>query len=484
MMRLKIRCAFVTVLSVCSLAQVASAADTIVVQWNDQALQAIRDTHPGPPIVARMLAVTNTCMYDAWAAYDEHAVGTRLGSTLRVSEDARTKASEQKAISYAAFRCLKDLFPQPAEVAMFTALMTTLGYDPTDGSMNAATPAGIGNIAAQAVVDFRHHDGSNQLGDLNPGPYTDYSGYVALNTPTVVNNPNHWQPLSVSDGMGGFVVQKFIAPFWQSVIPFALTSANEFRPPTGGQPFGTAAFQTQVDQVLAYSANLNDTQKVIAEYWADGPRSELPPGHWVLFAEFVSRRDQHSIATDIKMLFAMTNAILDASIASWDAKRVYDYVRPVTAVHVQYAGKMVTAWAGPGLGTRSIPAEQWRPYQAITVVTPPFPEYFSGHSVFSAAGAEVLKLVTGSDRFGNSVTIPKGQSRVEPGITPATAITLSWATFSDAADEAGISRRYGGIHFIQGDLDGRVRGRLIGVQAWHKALKYFNPEEEDDSEDH
>ena len=67
-------------------AQVASAADTIVVQWNDQALQAIRDTHPGPPIVARMLAVTNTCMYDAWAAYDEHAVGTRFGGTLRVSD--------------------------------------------------------------------------------------------------------------------------------------------------------------------------------------------------------------------------------------------------------------------------------------------------------------------------------------------------------------------------------------------------------------
>lgn len=458
----------------------AQAADTIVVQWNDQALQAIRDTHPGPPIVARMLAITNTCMFDAWAAYDEHAIGTRLGKTLRVDDDQRTNANKQKAISYAAFRCLKDLFPQLAEVAMFTSLMTTLGYDPTDGSMNPATPSGIGNIAGQAVLDFRHHDGSNQLGDLHPGPYTDYSGYVPLNTPFVVNNPNHWQPLQVSDGLGGFVIQKFIAPFWQNVTPFALTSSSQFRPATGGQPFGTPAFKQQVDEVLAYSANLTDTQKVIAEYWADGPKSELPPGHWALFAEFVSRRDHHSIDADARMFFAMTNAILDASIASWDAKRVFDYVRPVTAVHVQYLGQNVTAWAGPGLGTKSIPAANWRPYQAITVVTPPFPEYFSGHSIFSAAGAEVLKLFTGSDAFGASVKVLKGQSRVEPGITPATDITLSWPTFSAAADEAGISRRYGGIHFIQGDLDGRVRGRLVGRQAWKKARKYFNPEAGDD----
>ena len=461
---------------------VAQAADTVIVQWNDQALQAIRDTHPGPPIVARMLAVTNTCMFDAWAAYDQKAVGTRLGGSLRVPPSQRTNANKRKAVSYAAFHCLKDLFPQPAEVVMFTALMTTLGYDPNDPSMDSSTPTGIGNIAAQAVLDFRHSDGSNQLGNLNPGPYTDYTGYISVNTPFVVNNPNRWQPLQVSDGQGGFVVQKFIAPFWQQVTPFALTSANQFRPATGGQPFGTPAFQLQTQQVLDYSANLTDTQKVIAEYWADGPKSELPPGHWVLFAEFVSRRDHHNIDMDAKMLFAMTNAILDASIASWDAKRAFDYVRPVTAVHVQFAGQMVKAWAGAGMGTKMIPAESWRPYQAVTVVTPPFPEYFSGHSIFSAAGAEILKRFTGSDEFGNSVTIAKGNSRVEPGRVPANDITLKWETFTNAADEAGISRRYGGIHFIQGDLDGRVRGRVVGAQAWRKALSYFNPDGEEDDD--
>lgn len=111
----------------------------------------------------------------------------------------------------------------------------------------------------------------------------------------------------------------------------------------------------------------------------------------------------------------------------------------------------------------------WSPYQPTTFPTPPFPEYSSGHSNFSAAGAEILKLFTGSDHFGDSVTLPAGSSKVEPGAVPPTDLQLSWKTFSDAADEAGISRRYGGIHFEQGDLDARSTGRMAARIAWKKA---------------
>ncbi|MDQ6734969.1 MAG: vanadium-dependent haloperoxidase [Nitrospirota bacterium] len=172
------------------------------------------------------------------------------------------------------------------------------------------------------------------------------------------------------------------------------------------------------------------------------------------------------------MFFALTNAIFDASVAAWDAKRAYDFVRPVTAIHYLFTGKMVRAWAGPGLGTRLIDGKDWKPYQAVTVVTPPFPEYISGHSTFSTAGAEILRQFTGSDEFDFSYTQPANTSRVEPN-TPATDITLYWATFSEAADEAGISRRYGGIHFVDGDLQGRLVGRRVGVQAWRKAQSYI-----------
>jgi hypothetical protein len=223
---------------------------------------------------------------------------------------------------------------------------------------------------------------------------------------------------------------------------------------------------------------------MIAEYWADGPRSELPPGHWNLFAQYVSRRNRHGahkhgVAGDVKLFFALTNAILDASICCWDNKRFFESVRPITAIRYLFRGQQVRAWGGAYQGTRLIDGADWFPYQASTFPTPPFPEYSSGHSTFSAAGAEILKLFTESDHFGASVTFPAGSSKFESGAVPASDVTLRWATFSEAASQAGLSRRYGGIHFEQGDLDARVAGRLVAKQAWVQARNYISGAEDD-----
>src|SRR5947207_9562441 len=112
-----------------------------------------------------------------------------------------------------------------------------------------------------------------------------------------------------------------------------------------------------------------------------------------------------------------------------------------------FRGQLVRAWRGPYQGTKLIDGAAWFPYQPPTFPTPPFPEYSSGHSNFSAAGAEILRLFTRRDRFGASVQIAPGSSNVEPGAVPARPLTLSWATFGDAADQAGLSRRYGCVPF-------------------------------------
>jgi hypothetical protein len=381
--------------------------DTVVVTWNDACLEAIRTTRPGPPIVARALAMLHTAIYDAWAAYDRRALGTRFGGALRRPADEATGANRRKAISFAAYRALVDLFP--SEQASFNALMTGLG---------------------------------------------------------------------VADGRGGFIVQKFIAPHWGNVTPFALTSASQFRPgPPKLLPEDEAGYRRQAQQLIRYSAELSDRTKAIAAYWSDGPSTELPPGHWTLFAEFVSHRDDHTLGQDVRMFFAMANALLDASISAWETKRFYDYVRPITAIHYLYAGRQIRAWAGPYQGTQLILGDDWQPYQVETLVTPAFAEYVSGHSTFSAAAAEVLKRFTGSDWFGYKVVIAAGSSRIEPGAVPAADVTLYWPTFSAAADQAGISRRYGGIHFAEGDVRGREVGRAVGLQAWTKARSYFNRRE-------
>jgi hypothetical protein len=140
--------------------------DVVLIKWDEQTLAAVRATKLAPTVVARDLAVVHTAIYDAWAAYDAKAVGTRLGGSLRRPKAERTPNRKSKAISYAAYRVLLDLFPpKPVDFARF---MTALGYNPADASTDTTTPQGIGNVTATAVLDYRHHDGANQLAD-EPG---------------------------------------------------------------------------------------------------------------------------------------------------------------------------------------------------------------------------------------------------------------------------------------------------------------------------
>jgi hypothetical protein len=459
----------------------SSPESELVVKWTSAATQGVRDSKIGAPMVARALAIMHTCMYDAWVAYDEHAIGTQLRGALRRPASERTRANKEKAISFAALRALEDLLPVDME-SVYIPLMKQLGYDPNDHSTDIETPAGIGNVACAAVLEFRYHDKSNQLGELAQGPYSDWSGYAAVNTPAPLparaapTDANHWQPLAYINSTGDFMTQRFAGAQWCFVTPFALSKGEEFREALGPGPakYGSAEYQQQAEELIALSAGLTDRQKMISEYWADGPYSEQPPGHWLRFAQFVSVRDHHTLDDDVKMFFALTNAMLDAGIAAWDAKRAYDSVRPITAISFLYRGKKIRAWGGPGKGTVEMDGSQWLPYQLATFPTPPFPDYVSGHSTYSAAAARILALWTGSDHFGESVTLPVGSSKIELGVTPAKPITLKWETFTEAADEAGMSRRYGGIHFARADLAGRQLGRLVADKVWSKAQSYFD----------
>jgi len=470
--------------------RVVEPGGSIVLRWNNALLQGVRDSRIGPPMVSRALAVAHTCMYDAWAAYDRVAVGTRLGGALRRPARERSLENKVEAISFAAYRAAVDLFPG-SKATVFDPLMASLGFDPGDRTSDPRSPTGIGNLVAEALLPFRHRDGANQLGDEpggRPGiPYSDYTGYAPANEPmdtrapldlSTVHDVNRWQPLSYVDGSGALVTPSFVGAQWQRVRQFSMSSSDELRSPTGPARVGSSEFLAQAQALIDLSAALTDDEKVIAEYWADGPHSELPPGHWNVFAQQVSHRDrtgdsERDLDQAVKLFFALTNAVFDAGCCAWDNKRAYDSVRPITAIRYLFAGKKIRAWGGPGRGTQTIAGEEWFPYQPTTFPTPPFAEYSSGHSNFSSAGAEILKLFTGSDRFGGSVTFPKGSSRIEPGLVPTSELSLTWATFSAAAAQAGISRRYGGIHFAQADLDARSTGRTAARHCWTKAQSYF-----------
>jgi hypothetical protein len=144
------------------------------------------------------------------------------------------------------------------------------------------------------------------------------------------------------------VMPKFLCALWNRVTPFALTSQSQFRPSTGPAAAGSKEFERQAANVLSLSARLTDRKKMITEYWADGPNTETPPGHWNVFAQFVSRRDHHGLDDDVLMFFALNNALFDAGISAWDNKIAFDSVRPITAIRFLYQGRRCVLGADPG----------------------------------------------------------------------------------------------------------------------------------------
>lgn len=493
---------------------------TISVLWDRAVQEAVINTALGPTIGSRAYGMLHTAMFDAWAAYEDIPVSTQLHDGLQRPQTENTEANKTEAMSHAAYRVLLDLFPTQKEI--FADLMSELGFDPNNLTTDTTTAAGIGNVTATTLLQFRHNDGSNQLGDNSNGDgtvYSDITGYTPVNPTGDPLDIAKWTPEFIPidpEPNSDPAVQTFLTPQWGDVTPFALSSGGEFRP-SAPQPFllvdgevdlaaGTITladdsvvnisrdiigtiinpeFIEQVEEVIAFSAGLTDEQKLIAEFWEDPGGTSFPPGTWMTFGQFVSARDEHTLDEDVRMFFALGNAVFDAGVATWESKVFYDYTRPVRAIrelgelgligefNADLGGYAIEAWGGEGLGTQTILAKDFLTYQTPgSHPSPPFAEYTSGHSAFSAAGAEVLKLFTGSDEFGGSVTFEAGESRFESGITPSEAVTLEWETFSEAADEAGLSRLYGGIHFEEGDVNGRDLGVEVGQAVYDKAQFY------------
>jgi hypothetical protein len=403
-----------------------TSGDSVVLTWNQQLLDSIAATRTGPTIAVRALAVLHTAIYDAWTAYDAAAVSTMANGTGRRPAAERTVDNKSKAVSFAAYLALVDLYP--ARQGIFADKMASLyGADFAADTTAAVT---VGTRAAQAVLDYRHRDGANQLGDElggTPGvAYSDYTGYKPSpkNTWDKVGDPDRWQPLCIPTPPPGATsctgrIQTYLTPFWAKVKPFALTKPSQFRPPgpytylgSDGKPSGQ--YVGQIDKMTQYSKQLDDFRKTTAEYWEDGPGTVTPPGHWNQFAQWVARRDANTVDEDARMFFALNNGLLDASITAWDGKGTWDSIRPISAVRWLYKDKIIQAWGGPYKGPSYIKGEDWIPYRPPSDPAPPFAEYASGHSTFSMAAAEVLTSFIGRGNFELKVTIAAGSSKVEP----------------------------------------------------------------------
>jgi len=382
--------------------------------------------------------------FDAIAPYNPTAVGVCTNLGRRPAAEA-TDRNRNIAIVYASYRVLLNFLPQFA--ADWRAMVTSAGLDPNDDQRTTTTAVGIGNLAGQGVIDNRRGDGLNRFGEeggvrYNRQRYADYTGYTPVNTAYELRDPSRWQPNVVPIGNGIFTVQQFATPQMGLTRPFSYSSPTEFSvaPPVASNYRNRDAYKRQADQVLGASATLDDRQKMTAELFND---------------KFVSLGDVAGLGAvqtgllNLERLvqFIAGNSIstFDVAIATWYFKKRFDSVRPRTAIRYLYGNTKLTAWGGPGKGTvQDITGTEWRSY----LNTADHPEYPSGSAALCMAFTESARLYLGTDTVHIAVPRPAGSSLVEPGITPATDMTLTWESWSSFNTDCGMSRNWAGVHFL------------------------------------
>jgi hypothetical protein len=446
----------------------------------DSSAREAERNSPRPTILARSMAIPLTAEYDAWAAYDAKAVGSRLGGELRRPEAEHTQANKEIAISYA---CLDGLLFVYAEDAEYIKTeFAKLGLDPEDHTMDLSSPVGVGHTAAAAVIEYHRHDGSNQFADepgTPPGakPYADYTGYKPVNTVDKIIDPDHWQPITFTKPTGEKFTPGFLTPQWRMVKAFGLTKEDleRMRPP-GPPKAGSEEMKREIAENIRYNANRTPQLIATVEFMRDGPRSTGQSGHWLRFAQDESRRNHYGLDDDVKLFFCVGNICEDAFIANWEAKWYYDSSRPWTLIHdgssiYAYDGQTIRGWKGPQQGTGDIPKEMWHPYSPESFITPPFPGYPSGHSTVSGAASTIIKLYSGSDLYGFVAARVPGALTGEP---QGGCVYLELPTWTSVAELAGISRVMGGYHIQCDNVDALAHGRKVANFEWPIFQSYFD----------
>jgi hypothetical protein len=570
-------------------------------RWDEALLDGIRRALPNPPVHARNLFHTSVAMWDAWATYDPTASGD-LFTEKHTATDvaaARDETISYAAYRVLSARYIKAVGGSES-LNEFDDVMDSLCYPLTTTTTDGNSPAAIGNRIAAAVLAYGKTDGSNEANGYAAPDYKPVNPPLVVNQtgdPNVVD-PNRWQPLQLEHmiSQNGIPitngVQQAVGPHWGHVAGFALPPAGDAGTPIdpgpppelGGDAASDQVYKDQAVEVIRDSSmldpgndraidvspatrggntlgtndgkghainpatnqpyptdevNQGDFYRVMTEFWADGPKSETPPGHWNVLANLVSDELSPNLKVggtgptldrlqwDVKLYLALNGAVHDAAIAAWGLKGHYDSVRPITMIrymgglgqssdpngpsynreglplvpglievvtkessaagqrHAALAGSIgkiaIKAWGGRPADPKTqtsgavwMLAGDWVPYQLPTFVTPSFQGYASGHSTFSRAAAEVMTGFTGSEYFPGGIsgyTIPANSLKNEHG--PTTDVRLEWATYYDAADQAGQSRLFGGIHIQADDFNGRVIGAQCGKEAWALAQRYY-----------
>jgi membrane-associated phospholipid phosphatase len=394
----------------------------VVLQWNQLALDAIRQVKPNPVAASRSLAIEQVAVFDAVNAIDRSFT----------SYFAQVHASHGASLVAAAAQAGHDTL-----TAMFPTLKST--FDAALAADLVGIPPGlarqgsdVGQDVAQQILALRSNDGS-----------------TAVVTYVAGTNPGDWQPTPPAFSAP-------LAPQWGSVTPWAMTSQSQFRPPPP-PALSSLDYAIAFNEVKSLGRSDSTTrtgdQTQIASFWKDAAGTSYAFGHWNEIAAAVSIQEGLGLVQNARLFALLNIATADALIDTWEAKFDYSFWRPITAI--QYTGD-----------DSLNPATQSDPTWTPLIVTPNFPSYQSAHSTVSSAMAAILTA-----EFGQ-------QYHFSIGSDGLAGVTRSFASFDGAAAEAGQSRIYGGIHFQFDNQAGLASGQALGQFVYQQFLR---PIEEGDS---
>jgi hypothetical protein len=478
----------------------------------------------GPTVAARFYAIAATTLYEAWQLFDPARTSLdgedcRLERPLRKLErrmrrltgrlpQAEREQFMENVMAAASVQVLSALAPEAAP--LFAA--ATADHVLPLGKRLDAKAALLAHQLARRVLGFHGSDGATTgAGGAATPPYTpvniDPEHVVAI---------DRWTPEYRQDDDPTSGLQDCLTPAWGQVRAFlasdqldgfiatlkrpepfllqegatadlragTITTAGGGVVPITPEAVGeliNPAFIAQAERVIAASAALTEEQKFIAEFWEDGAGTAFPPGTWMTFGLYGAEKENLALGEEVKLYFTLGNALQAAAVATWRLKIATDVARPVRVIrHLSDLGLVgepdpitglhsFEAYSRDTYQTETINGMAWETYQQPNgAYSPPFPEYVSGHSTFSAAAGTVLQNVLGAD-FGASVS---GQGVFEPN-HQRDVVTLRWNTWQEAYEQAGLSRIYGGIHFDDGNQQGLALGALIGEATFQAASQLW-----------
>lgn len=462
--------------------------------WMELLLSKVADGRLGPTVTTRWMFLAANMIYNSyqfvtpsktpvdmsyWQSFDKGQIITNDLTLLQ--------SWIEVACQYFFPILIRDWMGIPLSDEEVNAIQS--GHTPLS-PVNQASMSQLRTLLDEYIIN-RDDDGWRDTftfsGTLPNGSNTISADNSENQNLNLLPEPKKWTPLMLAGK-----TKRYLTPEWgtankgiltDSKFAELLAAADELFP-------SDTQYIREMQQVAAITASLTSEQKMVAEYWAGGPGTVTPPGMWMVLMDVVIRSNGLTLLQEIKNYTILAAGLYQAGICAWRLKRDHLQARPIQIVReMEYMSSISQAWNNKTLG------QYWLPYQTLDFVTPPFPDFVSGHSTFSMASAKLFCCLLQSDqvvlnnpmitlpiinKFSpilqdntlnfsiNSVFLLPKCSEVQPGVEPTTGVSLGWSTWTGMAQSSGASRIYGGIHIESSNQAGQYLGRLIGDQVWDK----------------